>query len=92
MTISERAKGLAESLRRDAGQHATISEIEVAVLAALKEQDKITRHACAEAVTKLSASVAEGNARNGHAAGQASEFACGILDRAAAIIINLEGK
>lgn len=80
MTTLERAKELVNKITEAVASdpHADIDAI---VVLALKEQDKITRHACAELVTKLSASVAEANT-------ESSKFACGILDRASAIIMN----
>jgi S-adenosylmethionine synthetase len=62
---------------------ATLDKVKAEVLAALKEQDRKTRHACAEAVTNLAASVATANVN------QHVEYACLQLDRAAAIIMNV---
>jgi molecular chaperone DnaK (HSP70) len=51
-TAKEKAKAIADYLRI-ATRKVTPDEIEAAVLKALKEQDRDTRHACAEAVISI---------------------------------------
>jgi hypothetical protein len=84
-SMNETATAIAFHARQD---DATLDKVKTKVLAALKEQDKKTRHACAEAVTKLAASVAEANTYHGKVTSVAQEV-CTQLDRAAAIIMNV---
>lgn len=65
----------------------TLDQLERRVVLAMKEQDRDTRHACADAVTRLSVEVANANSYRGKV-NQAADFACQQLNRAAGICIN----
>lgn len=67
--------------------HGHRSEIYRVIMTAMREQDRNTRHACAESVTKLSASVAEANTYRGKVTNAATEV-CHQLERAAGACIN----
>jgi len=87
MTIPERAKSVANHLRIYT-RSVFIDDVEAAVLKALREQDRDTRHACAEAVTKLSASIAEANTYRGKVNLNALEI-CFQMDLAAQACMNI---
>jgi hypothetical protein len=56
---------------------------------AVKEQDKRTRHACAEAIAQLSASVVAANSYRGRL-NAGAVFAVELLSRAEALCMNTE--
>lgn len=60
-----------------------------AIRKAIKEQDRDTRHACAEAVVTISAEVANTNTYRGRV-NQTALFACDQLGRAAGACMNVQ--
>lgn len=63
----------------------------VAIRLALKEQDRDTRHACAEAVNNFSYEVEKANTYRGRV-NRMAEHACDQLVRAHGIIINTRAE
>ena len=67
--------------------HGYRSEVYRVIITAMREQDRKTRHACAESVSKLCSSIAEANTHRGKVNNLALEV-CSQLERASGSCIN----